>query len=842
MTLRPQSRRQVAVVLLSGVRRQTVGRRTALVAGLALALTGSAALDGQSKVASWHDLPGALPRSEAQRLELDRRMAELGSGHIPRTEHLTPDSRPQFVNRLLLEESPYLLQHAHNPVDWQPWGEAAFALARRLDRPVFLSIGYSTCHWCHVKERESFDDIEIARQLNEHYVCIKVDREQRPDVDALYMTAVQLATGSGGWPLSALLTPEGKPFFGGAYFPRENFAELLERGAAAWRDRREDVTQSAERLQLLVAEASAASSAAGEVGSEGVSQAVRALLAAFDSELGGFGRAPKFPHEPELLLLEQVSLRGGREVPAGESGLDLGAVVTAVDRSLDAMARGGIHDQVGGGFHRYSTDARWLVPHFEKMLYNQSQLGRVYLGGYRATGDLLHARVARQILDYVLREMTDDQGRFFSATDADSATPSGEIAEGAYFLWRRAELETVLSPADAQLAVELFGAKTPNFEGQSILFLPVSLQEVAARRGVALEELLLQVDRIRAALREIRQRRPPPFRDQKVLAGWNGMMIVALAEAAETFNEPRYRDAALRAAAALWSWSPRKDGGLWRVLLDGRPSIPALQDDYANVAQALVAIYDLTADRQWLERAIEIADLMHERFFDSEGGGYFLSERGADPALLVRTKDPGDGAVPSGNSVAVRTLARLWARTGEPRFKNRCEQTVSAFSSAIARHPSSFSYLLLGLDELRSGEVGPLEYAGGGAVRITATVGPAGTDGHRRLEVALAIRSGWHINANAVLDEELVPTEVRLADSQPGWRMGDVRFPDPEVAEVAALGGRAAVWTGSQVIVGDLEPVGEDSPRSLRLRVRLQACDENRCLAPEDLVLELYAR
>ncbi|MBI2566583.1 MAG: thioredoxin domain-containing protein [Candidatus Schekmanbacteria bacterium] len=663
--------------------------RSALRGLVALIMLAAACANAQPADHQAPLLPGAAPRPVALEAKLRAALDARGSAYEPRTKHLLPDGKPLFTNRLILEDSPYLLQHAHNPVDWFAWGTEAFARARRENKPVFLSIGYSTCHWCHVMERESFEDIEVARLMNERFVCIKVDREQRPDVDEIYMTAVLLTTGSGGWPMSSFLTPEGKPFFGATYFPLEPFKALLLRIDELWKTRREQLEAQAEQIASAVERATSVRGEASKLGADVVRQGIGEIMAGYDAERGGFGEAPKFPHEPELFLLLQHLLRTGGD----------DAALAAVKKSATAMARGGIHDQVGGGFHRYSTDAVWLVPHFEKMLYNQAQLGRVYAHAHRLTAERMYARLARQTLDYVLRDMTSSEGGFYSATDADS-----EGREGQFFVWTPAEVRAALDPAEAELAIELFGVSDRgNFEGRSILHLPVPLDERATKLRIGLDDLLKRTDRIREKLYAAREHRVHPLRDEKILTGWNAMMITTLAEASEILGEKHYLEAAVGAAELLWSRSRRGSGELWRVHLDGASSIPAGQEDYAYLAEAFLALYDVTADTPWLGRARAVADGMLAGFWDEQHGGFFMSASGIDSNLIARPKSPSDGAMPSGNSVAVRALAMLAARSGEVAYRARAEATLSGFASAVQQHPAGYPYMLIGADEPQRG-------------------------------------------------------------------------------------------------------------------------------------------
>ena len=769
--------------------------------------------------------PGSSPYPPALRLQLIAALGSLGADYEPRTHHLTAEGRPRYVNRLILEDSPYLLQHAHNPVDWYPWGEEAFDRARAEGKVIFLSIGYSTCHWCHVMERESFEDAAIARILNEHFICIKIDRERRPDVDELYMTAVQLISGRGGWPMSSFLTPEGEPFFGGTYFPPKRFATLLKQVNASWHSQRDQLVQQAAKVAGAMERATAARGEAREVGRAAIDSAASQLLESFDAELGGFGKAPKFPHEPELLFLLD---RGAR--------LGDAEAIRAADSSLEAMASGGIYDQVGGGFHRYSVDAQWLVPHFEKMLYNQAHLGRAYLTAHRLSGDPHHARTARETLDYVLREMTSPAGAFYSATDADS-----EGKEGEFFVWTPAELAEALREEDAKLASELWGVtEEGNFEGKNILHLPRSLSDFAAEKGLDLEDLLKRVDRIRETLWQAREEREHPLRDDKVITAWNGMMITTFAEASEILDDERYLAAARRAADFVWRENRRGPGDYWRIHLTGSSSIPALQEDHAYLAEALLTLYDVTGEASWLAKAREVTDAMLERFWDDEHGGFFMTAKGTDHNLVARPKSPNDGAIPSGNSVATRVLARLAARTQGTVYGDRASATVNAFADSIERYPSGFAYLLMATDELLNGPVGPRQYGGSGTVRATGELIPKG-DG-AELGVALEIAEGWHVNAHRPLSGELIPTVLSLADDDDGWQLSGVAYPAAEQVSLGFQKEPLSVYHGTVRLAGEVRR-GADQERAKNLvaRLQIQACNDRVCLLPETLALELPA-
>ena len=604
------------------------------------------------------------------------------------------DGPPQHTNRLAGETSPYLLQHAHNPVDWYPWGDEAFAKAEDEGKPVFLSIGYSACHWCHVMERESFEDERIAEYLNEHFVPIKVDREERPDVDAIYMRAVTALTGRGGWPMSVFLTPDREPFFGGTYWPPASrggmpgFADVLHQLHAAWTDRRGDVDRAAENLTDAVETLGVAQHAPTALGTGVLAAATKQLLRAAEPGHGGFGRAPKFPHATDLRVL----LRGWRRF--GEP-----AALGHVTFTLEKMARGGMYDQLGGGFHRYSTDAKWLVPHFEKMLYDQALLVPAYLDAYQATGDDQFARVARETCDYVLREMQSPDGGLYSTQDADS-----EGEEGKFFVWTPVEFRDALGD-DADAVAAFFDVMPGgNWEGHSILHRPRTAAEVAGGLGVGEAELLAAVDRAVPKLLAARERRVKPGRDEKVIAAWNGLMIAALARTAFVLDEPRFADAASRAAAflkrELWSAGGGADAGaggeLRHSFKDGRTGSAGFLDDYAALADGLAELFQVTADAEHLTFALELAGQIRARFADPAGGFFYTPDGGE--GLIVRPKDSEDGATPSGNALAATAFLKLGLLTGDAGLEETAVATLDALSGQIAAVPMASGQSLLALD------------------------------------------------------------------------------------------------------------------------------------------------
>lgn len=661
-----------------------------------------------------------------------------------RTTLLNADGHPRYTNRLVHESSPYLLQHAHNPVDWYPWGNAAFDLAAAQDKPVFLSIGYSTCHWCHVMEHESFDNEEIADFLNQHFVSIKLDREQRPDLDDIYMTGVQMLTGQGGWPMSNFLTSAGKPFYAGTYFPPDNFMALLQQIATVWHERRDDLLKQADEVTTGISRFTAARAESRNLVDDLTRAASAELLGRFDTVNGGFGGAPKFPNENQLLLLLEDWQR--------HRSPDVFEVLSV---TLDKMGAGGIYDQIAGGFHRYTVDAAWLVPHFEKMLYNQAQLVRVY--SRAAALSLGHAgrfawrRVVEQTVGYLTRDMSNGQGGFYSATDADS-----EGEEGRFFVWRLDELQSLLNANDLDLVKKLYGVtEGGNFEGRTILNLQMSLEACAEDQGVGLAELVARLDDINSRLYQAREAREHPLRDEKVITAWNGMMITSLAHASIDLNDATYVALAVRAAQALWdtAWSP-EDRMLFRITLDSECSIPGNLEDYACLAEALLTLYQVTFDDTWLERGRQIVTEMLALFWDETDGGFFLARAEGEGPMITRPRSPMDGATASGNSVALHSLVRLFEVTGDSAIEAKITATINAFAGLLTASPSAFCYFIVAAEQYRTGCRGPVQFTADGNIRVVAR------RGEDSVKLDFSFRGGWHINGHDIGDVDLVPTTV----------------------------------------------------------------------------------
>src|SRR6266542_2757619 len=623
-------------------------------------------------------------------------------------------ARPEHTNRLAREKSPYLLQHAHNPVDWYPWGEEAFAKARRENKPVFLSVGYSTCHWCHVMAHESFENEEVAAIMNREFVNIKVDREERPDVDRVHMTFVQATTGGGGWPMSVWLTPDLKPFVGGTYFPPEDrygqpgYKKVLERIATAWKENHEKIVEQGGKIVTALRESQAGAPSETKIDAKILDAAYEQTARSYDPREGGFGNAPKFPRPVTLNFLSRVYARDPKS-EVGKHALEM-ALFT-----LRKMAAGGMHDHIAGGFHRYSVDRYWHVPHFEKMLYDQAQLAVAYLDAFQITRDKQYQSVARDILDYVGRDMTSKEGGFFSAEDADSPVAAGigdagysKTAEGSFYIWTKKDVDEALGDAaeifDFHYGVQPHGnapeGSDPHdeFRGKNILIERHTIAETAQRFKKSEDEIATLLVRCREKLLAIRVKRPRPHLDDKIIAAWNGLMISAYARAAQVLDDPRYLQIATRAAtflrANLYDQSRKI---LYRNYRGGRSDIEGFADDYAFVIQGLLDFYEASFDVDWLKFAVELQETQDRSFFDEKNGGYF-STSGKDQSVFLRMKDDNDGAEPAASSVAALNLLRLSQFRDDKTMAERARKTIDAFATTLSHFPSAMPQMLVALD------------------------------------------------------------------------------------------------------------------------------------------------
>jgi len=592
-------------------------------------------------------------------------------------------------NRLSNESSPYLLQHAENPVDWYPWSDEAIARSRDEDKPIFLSIGYSACHWCHVMEHESFENPEIATQLNHAFICIKVDREERPDLDQVYMQAVQMLTGRGGWPMSVFLTPKLQPFYGGTYWPPHHhqgmpgFDDVIRAVLDAWTNRRDQAVEQAQTLTDRI-QWQVASAKDQVIGLEILEGATRKICSLFDYTNGGFGQAPKFPHSMTVQFLLRMWSRNRERN---------GDLLDVISKNLDRMAAGGIYDHLAGGFARYSVDERWLVPHFEKMLYDNALLTDVYLDAFLATSEARYARTAGEVCDYMLKYMTDQQGGFHSTEDADS-----EGVEGKFYVWTLQEVEQVLGEALAARFAYVYDiTEQGNFEGINIPNLPKTLEQCAKIKQWNLEELTSQMEEARAKLLKIRDQRVRPGKDDKILASWNGLMIHAMARAGAILGEQRFIDAAIAAAEFILKSMRRDDARLLHTWRHGTAKLDGYLDDYANVANAFVTLYEATFDDRWLAEAVSLAEIMLRHFADPAGDGFFYTADDHEP-LIARMKDMQDSSIPSGNAMAATVLNRLGQLCSRSDFLNAAEGTLQTATEFMSQNPLAAGQLLTAAD------------------------------------------------------------------------------------------------------------------------------------------------
>ena len=756
-----------------------------------------------------------------------------------------PDGSWKYTNALIDEASPYLQLHAHNPVDWRAWGPEALQEARRLDRPIFLSVGYSTCYWCHVMERQVFSNPEIAELMNRWFVNIKLDREERPDLDQIYMIATQLVSGHGGWPNSIFMTPELKPFFAGTYFPPTDapglpgFPRILAVLNQYWTERREEVDAQADQITAAIRQYETERQAPPMAPDSVLfNRAIAGIKGRYDAMGGGFGGAPKFPPCIQLDFLLNTHKSSGDTV-----ALDM------VRHTLSKMSRGGVYDQVGGGFHRYATDANWLVPHFEKMLYNQAHLAHLYTAVYRVTGEQVWSSVAEDIMRYVEREMTDPEGGFYSALDAET-----ETVEGKYYLWEEAAIRELLG-RDSELFFEVYDlVSVPKGEGE-ILYVPRPLAQVAADLEIDVVQLAERMSELRRRLLEQRSTRTYPLLDDKILASWNGMMITSYAYAYQVLQVEAYRQAAEGAAAFVLGRMRNADGELGRSYRHGALKKEGYLEDYAFMTQGLLALYRATGEQRWLKESRELADLMIARFWDEEEHGFFFTAHGTD--LIARIKNAQDAALPSANAVAVHSLLDLAQITGQKEYLDKAAQTLFAFGGMAQANPTAFIHMIAAAHKYTQTDWGivtkermPASVAGRqpkiqtDPPKITllqsmaelSDASPVPGESFQ-VSVHLDIDEGWHINANPASKEMLIPTSLILNATLP-FEVLAVDYPDADRLYVAAVGETLAVYEGRVTVRAEARlspglPAGTTG--EMRLLVQYQACDDQRCLPPDEL-------
>ncbi len=730
------------------------------------------------------------------------------------------DGSWKWTNRLIHETSPYLLLHAHNPVDWYPWSDEALERAKKENKLIFLSVGYSTCYWCHVMAREVFSNPKIAEMMNKDFINIKIDREERPDIDEIYMTATQLLTQRGGWPNSVFLTPDLKPFYAGTYFPptdmpgRPGFPTILDAVHEAWVTREAEVIASANQISETIAMATSkgfTALTAKPLSGALVTGALDYLQTTYSPTYGGFGNAPKFPSPANLELLLSAYERARDE-----------SLLKMATRTLDMMAYGGMYDQIGGGFHRYSVDAKWLVPHFEKMLYDNAQLAKVYLRAYQLTQEPHYRRVAAEIFGFVFREMTAPEGGFYSALDAET-----DAEEGKYYIWTADEVQKVLGKKEAERFEAVYGVdKGPNFEGKSVLYVP---------EGTDAEDDLKSVASAREKLLATRAKREYPLLDTKIIVNWNGLMIDALAYGYEVLGEEHYLAAASKASQFILDTLSKPDGELWHTYTAGVTKQDAYLDDYTFFVKGLLGLYRATGDEEWLNSAKTLTDTMIQLFWDDKNGGFYYTKADAK-YLIVRTKKPYDSAIPSGNAVAVENLLAFGSN-----YQNYAERTLQIFAESMSQAPSSFMYMLFALNYYLISK-GEFDSDTSPLVIGTAVV-KSESSGIFNVEIDLKIAAGWHVNANPTGQDNLIPTTVAV-DTDTPIEIVDVAYPKGRSARFEFSDESLNVYEGSLTISLQLK----QKPRTLLdrtipigLKLTYQACSETECLLPQtlDILLDL---
>ncbi len=764
-------------------------------------------------------LPGTDTFAPTVWTEIEEAWSQAPDDYIPRTRHLRDDGTPLYANRLLLAVSPYLRQHAHNPVNWYPWGEEALNRARLEQKPVLVSIGYSSCHWCHVMEEESFDDLGVAEFLNKHFIAIKVDRETNPDIDEVYLLALNVMSGQGGWPLNVFMTADGGPFFGMTYVPRGDLLDILLQVHTAWNSQRAQVERIATAVTQAVQNFGMVATGDVDIGDNETARLI-AEVAQREASIDEFSPPmSRFPSESELLLLLDSAFRH-----QSRTALEL------AQGRLTAMALGGIRDHAGGGFHRYTVDTEWLTPHFEKMLYNQALLARAYLIAYQFTGKDLYRRVAVETLDYVLRDLRSEDGTFYSAWDADS-----QGVEGRFYLWTVEELRHAAGDM-ANFAIKVFGAtENGNYEGLNILHLNTLPEEQALDSGLKLPQHLQQLALVKERLRVYREHRQKPYLDTKVITAWNALMIETLVLGSEVLGDDRYAQSAERAAELIWNRLRDNNGRLYRILLDGKRNELGKLRDYAYLTQAAIRLYDRTDKRLWLERAESLAKAMNDEFWDETSGGYFSVAKNDMPQLVIRQKDRFDEGLPSGNSVAAMSFALLYQRTGKLMYSKRAEQIIDVFAAEINSSPSAFPYALSAVEVQRRGLLGKRDYAAQGHALVSVDIKQRIQDRVRAV-VKLKLDEGWHVQSDQPSNDNLHATGVESLSK--AWLLRDSHFPQSQTLLASFQSEPLSVFAGSVSIPIELEPVGTGSG-IIELEVSFQACSDELCLLPETVQLEI---
>ncbi|RKU27826.1 thioredoxin [Candidatus Poribacteria bacterium] len=759
-----------------------------------------------------------------------------------------PDGTWKWTNRLINETSLYLLLHAHNPVDWYPWGDEALSRAKKENKPIFLSVGYSTCYWCHVMERKVFSNPDIAKEMNENFINIKIDREERPDLDEIYMTATQLLIQHGGWPNSVFLTPDLKPFYAGTYFPptdqphRPGFPTILEAVNDAWKTREAEVIESANKITQFIEVATNKGFTTlieNPIDRSLITDAVEFLKSKYDKAYGGFSTAPKFPSPSNLeFLLREYERQTKFDKPSSEDD----SLLQMITHTLDMMAYGGIYDQIGGGFHRYSVDAKWLVPHFEKMLYDNALLAKLYLQTYHITKKPLYRRIAEEIFTFIQREMTHPDGGFYSAIDAET-----DAEEGKYYVWTEDEIKDVLDKKDVKKFNSIYGIdKGTNFEGKNVLYVPNTHKS---------ETSILTLRSSKEKLLDARNERERPLLDTKILVNWNGLMIDALAYGYQVLEDEQYYTAASEAAQFILDSLTKPDGELWHLSTSNVAKFDGYLDDYAFFIQGLLTLHEASGEEKWLIAAQELTQKMIELFWDDMNGGFFYT-KADDKQLIVRTKKPHDSAIPSGNAVAVNTLLilqekinRLPMKNIEVDYREYAEKTLRSFAQAMDETPSSFMHMLYSLNAyLDSQDVENLPVKDSDTKPSTQPIVTA----HANIltisnssviyaEIRITIKDGWHINANPTGQENLIPTTISVPDDS-SISIYEENYPKGKSVKFEFSPDRLNVYEGMTTFTVKIRPKENITLKKndqLLLKLNYQACNETMCLLPETLDIPL---
>lgn len=737
------------------------------------------------------------------------------------TRHLNEKREPLFVNRLIRQDSLYLLQHANNPVQWWSWGDDAFAKAKELNKPIFLSIGYSTCHWCHVMARESFEDIDIANFINENFIPVKVDREEYPDVDELYLTSVQMLSGKAGWPLTAVLTPDGQAFFGGTYFQPETLLNLLNKVSDTWVQRQDAVLEQANRLSDALSAINKSSDNIKTISVKVISEAATRIKNELSRSVSNSSNQskPGFPREPEMLFLLNHAQRNLSE-----------PTINIVTQRLLKLAAGGIHDQVGGGFHRYTVDPLWAIPHFEKMLYNQAQMGRAYFLAYQLSGSSTLRKVGDKTFEFLLNNMQAPEGGFYSAMDAQSEDINGLKGEGEFYTWTYEQLSSQLTEDELSVANTYLGiSHKGNFNGSNVLqnvyFDPTSLDQRPESSD--------KIDSVINKLALARKQRKSPQLDTKIITSWNAMAISALVTGYNATDNMAYLRAAKKAANRLWKQSYGQQDGLARTISGNKQRLAGTLEDYAYFANALIDLYDIEGEELWLERSDQIVKHMIKRFHDKKTGGFLISNATNSKVPMMKLVTARDDAIFSGNSVAAQVLARMAQRTGSLEFKQAATSTISAFSKQLLANPEALSGMLLAADILNHGDISTRQYAAKGKVTITANI-----NSDDKLTLNINIAKGWHINASRVLNKYLIPTTLTpasLTSSDECPTFGKVNYPEGELVSLGFQEDELLVYENSVTFSTDLLQSTKSQCQTLAAELSIQACTDEVCQAPEKI-------